>query len=94
MGGDVLIRISHMNIGDVLGPCRPVCRVKGNRNLCLADEAFDHACLPLGQEVISTSGINEPHFNHATLDEVKVTLLERGRSTTLTSLSSLPDLSF
>ena len=82
-----------MNIGDVLGPCWPVCRVKGNRNLCLADEALDHARLPLGDKVISASGIDKPHFNHATLDKVIVSLLERTCRTTLTSLSPLPDLS-
>ena len=94
IGGDVLIQLSHMKVGDVLGPCRPVCSVKGNRNPCLADEALDHARLPLGNEVIYSSGTNEPHLDHATLDKVKDTLLERGHRATLTSLSSLPDLRF
>ena len=82
-----------MNVGDVLGPCWSVRSMKCNRNLCLADEALDHARLPLGDEVVSASGIDEPHFNHATLDTVEVSLLERKCRTTFTSLGSLPDLS-
>ena len=62
IGRDVLIQLSRMNVGDVLGPCWPVRCMKGNRNLCFADEALDNARLPIGDEVISASGIDKPHF--------------------------------
>ena len=51
-----------MNVGDVLGRCWSVRSVKGNWNLCLADEALDRARLPLGDEVVSASSIDKPHF--------------------------------
>ena len=37
-------------------------------------KTIDQARLPLEDEVVSASGIDEPHFNHATLDKVKVSL--------------------
>jgi hypothetical protein len=80
-----------MNICDILGPRRPIRSMESYWDLCLTDKAFDQTGLPLGDEIVSTSGINEPFFNHTTLDEVKISFLECGYRTTFMSLGPLLD---